>query len=104
MRLFRRLAGFLGLAKDDAHEGKDSDDDDCDGIVDGSGNVDNQQSHSRPQFQETGLPRKGFSVPVQVVVDRPQLGPVLIPSNSGDGGVQVQLSLSSLSHFFFVLS
>ncbi|KAL2489316.1 uncharacterized protein Fot_42608 [Forsythia ovata] len=34
------------------------------------------------------LPRKGFSVPVQVAVERAQLGPIIVPCNSGDGGLQ----------------
>ncbi|CAN6579721.1 unnamed protein product [Malus baccata var. baccata] len=78
MRLLRRIAGFLGFAKDDGPEVKDNEEED----------EDDDQAHNRPHFQETGLPRKGFSVPRQVVVDRNLPGPVLVPCRSGDGGVQ----------------
>ncbi|XP_022155947.1 uncharacterized protein LOC111022940 [Momordica charantia] len=78
MRFFRRIAGILGFAKDDSHDLKNEDED-----VDS----DNQPSN-RVHMQETGLPRRGFSVPVQVAVNRPQPGPILVPSSSGDGGVQ----------------
>ncbi|KAF5729693.1 hypothetical protein HS088_TW20G00057 [Tripterygium wilfordii] len=78
MRLLRRIAGFLGFAKDDAHDVKDQDED-----------TDNDShAHLPRDFHETGLPRKGFGVKVQVAVDRPQLAPLLLPSTSGDGGVQ----------------
>jgi len=81
MGFLRRIAGFLGFAKDD-HEHKDEDDE--------NNNDENSdsQAHNRPHFQDTGLPRRGFGVPVQVVVDRPPIGPVLGPCNPGDGGVQ----------------
>lgn len=83
MGLLRKLAGFLGFVKDDAHEHKDEDDDH-------NNHSDSQAAHNnnRAQFQETGLPRRGFSVPVQVSLDRPHLGPLLSPCNHGDGAVQ----------------
>ena len=87
MGIFRRIAGFLGFVKDDGHEVKDEEDDDS-----------ASQPRNRPHFKETGLPRKGFSVPVQVAVDRSQPGPLLAPSDSGDGGVQVLIV--SLAFFF----
>ncbi|KAF5960121.1 hypothetical protein HYC85_001330 [Camellia sinensis] len=74
MGLLRRLAGFLGFPKDDGHEVKDEVEDDL-----------GPDSHR----VESHLHRKGFSVPVQVPVERPQLGPVLVPCIVGDGGVQV---------------
>ncbi|XP_027361539.1 uncharacterized protein LOC113869419 isoform X2 [Abrus precatorius] len=77
MGLFRRIVGFLGFSRDDVHE-HDSKDDEPDG----------QHRTARFRVKETGLPRKGFSVQAQVVVDRSQLGPVLTPSTSGDGEVQ----------------
>ncbi|KAE8693151.1 Detected protein of confused Function [Hibiscus syriacus] len=79
MRFFRRIAGLFGFARDDAHEVNDQENDH---------QSDNKTPGNRPVFQETGLPRRGFSVPVQVAVDRSQPGPVLLPSTSGDGGVQ----------------
>ncbi|KAB2632220.1 hypothetical protein D8674_028467 [Pyrus ussuriensis x Pyrus communis] len=78
MGLLRRIAGFLGFAKDDGPEVKDNEEED----------EDDDQAHNRAHFQETGLPRKGFSVPRQVVVDRNLPGPVIVPCRSGDGGVQ----------------
>ncbi|XP_052171100.1 uncharacterized protein LOC127787211 [Diospyros lotus] len=66
MRFFKRIAGFLGFAK---AEGEDDVDADGNGV-------------------DPHLTRKGFSVAVQVPVDRPQLGPVLVPCSVGSGGVQ----------------
>uniref|UniRef100_A0A5B7AVT1 Uncharacterized protein n=1 Tax=Davidia involucrata TaxID=16924 RepID=A0A5B7AVT1_DAVIN len=71
MKFLRRIAGFLGFAKDEAHEVKDEDEDNPD-----------------VNRVETHLPRKGFSVPVQVPVERAQVGPVVIPCSVGEGGVQ----------------
>ncbi|KAH7578645.1 hypothetical protein ACOSP7_000008 [Xanthoceras sorbifolium] len=79
MRLFRRIAGLLGFSRDNAHDVKDDEDDD---------KIDDHPPQNLPNFQETGLPRKGFGVQVQVPVERPQPGPVLIPCTYGDGGVQ----------------
>lgn len=69
MGIFRRLAGLLGFSKDEGQEVRDVEDD-------------NVGPHNN-------LPRKGFSVPVQVPVSRDLPGPVLIPCNRGAGGVQV---------------
>ncbi|KAK4262466.1 hypothetical protein QN277_028023 [Acacia crassicarpa] len=77
MGFFRKIAGLLGFVKDDVHESKGESDDDNDG-----------QAPPRTRFKETGIPRQGFGVKVEVPVDRPHLGPVIIPSVSGDGGVQ----------------
>ncbi|XP_061371603.1 uncharacterized protein LOC133314176 [Gastrolobium bilobum] len=77
MGFFRRIAGLLGFAKDE-HDSKDNADDEP--------NLQPRTTTSR--FKETGVPRKGLSVPAQVVVDRPHFGPVLTLSSSGDGGVQ----------------
>ncbi|KAK6250962.1 hypothetical protein QQP08_010149 [Theobroma cacao] len=84
MRFFRRIAGLLGFVRDDGHEVKDQEND----HHNSNNNNNNQPPSNRPVFQETGLPRRGFSVPVQVAVDRPQPGPLLLPCTSGDGGVQ----------------
>ncbi|KAG6633643.1 hypothetical protein I3843_12G061500 [Carya illinoinensis] len=82
MGLFRKIAGFLGLGKDDGHETRDEE-----GDEDNNNNSDTR-THDRAPFQETGLPRRGFGVPIQVVVDRSQLGPILVPCNPSDGGIQ----------------
>ncbi|XVF13608.1 hypothetical protein REPUB_Repub08aG0222100 [Reevesia pubescens] len=79
MRFFKRIAGLLGFARDDGHEVNNQEN---------NNNNNNQPPNTPPVFHETGLPRRGFSVPVQVSLDRPQPGPVLLPCTSGDGGVQ----------------
>lgn len=66
MGMFRRLAGLLGFSKDEGHEVRDE----------------NVGPHNN-------LPRKGFSVPVQVPVSRDLPGPILVQCNRGAGGVQV---------------
>lgn len=78
MRFLKRIAGFLGFAKDESHETKDEDTEyaDADAINNNNNRV------------ETNLPRKGFSVPVQVSVKRSHLPPLLVPCTAGDGGVQ----------------
>lgn len=85
MRFLRRIAGFLGFTRDNnGHEVKDDEEED---------KIDDNQAQNRPNFQETGAPRKGFGVQVQVPVERPQSGPVIVPCTSGDGGVQVPPTL-----------
>ncbi|CAN8231553.1 unnamed protein product [Cochlearia groenlandica] len=74
MGILKKLAGLFGFGQED-----DYDDD----VGESSGDGDNH-----PKFRETGLPRKGFGVPVQVAVEKSRLGPVLQPSAAGDGGVQ----------------
>jgi len=66
MGFFKRIAGYLGFGNHE-HDSKDE---------------------ARDGQPRTTQPRKGFSVPAQVVVDRPHLAPVLTPSTSGDGGIQ----------------
>ncbi|CAN0908175.1 hypothetical protein LINGRAHAP2_LOCUS25159 [Linum grandiflorum] len=88
MRFFRGIAGILGFVRDEGdhdvkqdHEEEEEEGDEAEQYI--------PQSRSTSGFHQTGLPRrKGFSVPVQVPVDRQHPGPVLLPCNSGDGGVQ----------------
>ncbi|KAI6707507.1 hypothetical protein NL676_010469 [Syzygium grande] len=94
MGLFRRIAGFLGFGRDEVNN-KDDEDHQRQHRGDGEGRDDEEGADDPPNaagrsrnYQETGLPRRGFSVPVKVPVDRPSLGPVLVPCDSGDGGVQ----------------
>lgn len=68
MGILRRLAGFLGFSKDEGHEVRDVEDD-------------NATPHNN-------IPRKGFSVPVQIAVSRDLSGPILVPCVTGAGGVQ----------------
>ncbi|XP_030533533.1 uncharacterized protein LOC115743076 [Rhodamnia argentea] len=92
MGLFRRIAGILGFGRDEVN--KDDEDrrqhrgggEERGGEEEGD-EPPNSAGRSR-SYQETGLPRRGFSVPVKVAVERPSAGPVLVPCDSGDGGVQ----------------
>lgn len=91
MRFLKRIAGILGLAKDEhePHEARDVDDehDVPHGV---------RTHREEVEFQDPRDPRGprgGFSVPAQVVVEK---APLLLPCTSGDGGVQVY----SLSLFF----
>jgi len=72
MGFLRRVAGFLGFGKDEAFEAKDDE-------------IDNGDLSNRV---DPNLPRKGFSVAVKVAVDRAQVGPLLVPCDARDGGVQ----------------
>ncbi|XP_059299231.1 uncharacterized protein LOC132051955 [Lycium ferocissimum] len=75
MGIFRRLAGFLGFSKDEGgHEVRDVEEDD--------------NNIAPPHNNNNNVPRKGFSVPVQVPVSRDLPGPILIPCKTGAGGVQ----------------
>ncbi|KAG5540099.1 hypothetical protein RHGRI_020362 [Rhododendron griersonianum] len=76
MRFFKKIAGFLGFAKDEEHDARDVAE--ADAVDDAD--LDAVETHN--------LPRKGFSVAVKVPVERPQLGPVLVPCAVDDGGVQ----------------
>jgi len=100
MGLFRKFFGFLGLSKDDDnhdHDSNDNNSDDRHAAAGGAGGGQHRPTNFR--VKETGQPRRGFSVKAQVVNDRPQqqLGPVLAPSTSSDGGVQV-------GPFFFIFN
>ncbi|XP_050264840.1 uncharacterized protein LOC126708888 [Quercus robur] len=91
MGLLKKIAGFLGFSKDDNHESKDEDDDNNN--INSNNNNSEAQTHSNSNrssahFQETGLPRRGFSVPVQVSLERPHLGPLLSPCIPPDAAVQ----------------
>ncbi|XP_057795388.1 uncharacterized protein LOC131011633 [Salvia miltiorrhiza] len=84
MRLFKRLAGLLGLGKDEDQQHRDGDT--------------AAETTAPPPFSVPSaaaatasaqhLPRRGFSVPVQVPVERGPPAPLLVFCPSGDGGVQ----------------
>ncbi|PKI46892.1 uncharacterized protein LOC116205644 [Punica granatum] len=80
MGLFRKIAGLFGFGKDDVNKDEEEDEE--------GGGEEEDRNRGAANFQPTGLPRKGFGVPVQVPVERSNPGPVLVPCNSGDGGVQ----------------
>ncbi|XP_034711399.1 uncharacterized protein LOC117933920 [Vitis riparia] len=77
MGFLRRIAGILGFTKDEPHETRDVDDE--------NDVVRDRTSREEVEVEDTRLPRKGFSVPAQVVIER---GPLLVPCTSGEGGVQ----------------
>lgn len=83
MGLFKRLAGFLGLARDDHNHHQE----DAAPIP----------AHVLPSVPPVAaaatpppnhVPRKGFSVPVQVPVERTPIPPLLVFCPAGDGGLQ----------------
>ncbi|KAK6934996.1 hypothetical protein RJ641_035151 [Dillenia turbinata] len=82
MGFLRRIAGILGLGKEEgSHEVKDLEDDNT--------NNNHRTDHHRFNDEDLSrLPRTGFSVPVQVAVDLTPVGPILVPCSGGDGGVQ----------------
>ncbi|XP_010538509.1 PREDICTED: uncharacterized protein LOC104812836 [Tarenaya hassleriana] len=89
MGFLKKLAGILGFGRDDGgHEVVKDEEEDGDSTGAGSGDGDKRRADNQPRFRETGLPRKGFGVPVQVAVERSNPGPVLLPCTAGDGGVQ----------------
>lgn len=79
----------MGFARDDGHEVGDQEEDEDNNASSATIDGQNQQAGSKSRaYYETGLPRKGFSVPVQVAVERSQAGPVFVPCTSSGGGVQ----------------
>ncbi|CAH2078716.1 unnamed protein product [Thlaspi arvense] len=85
MGFLKKLAGVFGFGQEVV---RNEDDDGGDGTGIDSGDGDKRRGDNQPRFRETGLPRKGFGVPVQVAVERSQLGPVLQPCAARDGGIQ----------------
>lgn len=83
MRLIKRLAGWMGFGN---HEVNKDPEDETD--VDGH---DNQNSvEDINHYIDGSLPRKGFSVPARVHVDKArQIAPILVPCPAADGAVQV---------------
>lgn len=86
MGLFKKLSGFLGFARDEEPI------EDAESAADASISSSGVAAATTVPVQH--LPRKGFSVPVQVAVERAQLGPVIVPCNSGEGGLQVIRGMS----------
>lgn len=82
MGFLRRVAGFLGFGKDESVEANDELNDDGD-----------------VNRVDPNLPRKGFSVSVKVAANRAQVRPLLVPCDSGDGGVQVISPFFDIQYF-----
>ncbi|GFP86927.1 hypothetical protein PHJA_000836500 [Phtheirospermum japonicum] len=83
MGLFKRLAGLLGFARDDEHHQHD------DAAADSAVPATSSGAPTPPAFASAKhLPRRGFSVPVQVPVERAPPPPLLVFCPAGDGGIQ----------------
>lgn len=78
MGLLRRLAGFLGFSREEGQEARDVED-----------NTDGNIAAAAAAAQAQNVPRRGFSVPIQVPVEKAQFGPILFPCSSRDGAIQV---------------
>lgn len=87
MGFLKKLTGIFGFGHNDGggHQGVASEGDNNTRTVSEDGREDNQG-----RFRESGLPRRGFGVPVQVAVERSNPGPILQPCAASDGGVQVK--------------
>ncbi|KAG8378085.1 hypothetical protein BUALT_Bualt08G0101300 [Buddleja alternifolia] len=86
MGFFKRLAGLLGLAREeDQHQQQD------DAVSNGgipSPLAAAVAAAAAAQGPAQNLPRKGFSVPLQVPVERAPQAPLLVFCDAGDGGIQ----------------
>ena len=81
MGILRRLGAILGFLKDEPHGGGGDEEDD-----------------DRPAEAPPRQTARGFRVQVPVSAaadDKPSVGPILVPCNLGEGGVQV-FDLSSV--------
>lgn len=90
MGLFRRLAGILGFSREEGQEVHEENGDAGANLASPSAVAAAVAAAAQAQH----LNRRGFSVPIQVQVDRPAPGPVLLPCTAGDGGVQVKVDRS----------
>ncbi|KAL1543685.1 hypothetical protein AAHA92_20627 [Salvia divinorum] len=84
MGLFKKIAGLFGLGKDEDQQHRDGD---------AAAETAAPPPFSVPSAEAATasaqhLPRRGFSVPVQVPVERGPPPPLLVFCPSGDGGVQ----------------
>ncbi|CAN7002374.1 unnamed protein product [Brassica oleracea var. botrytis] len=89
MGFLKKLTGIFGFGHNDGGHGAARDED---GEGDNTGSVsedgDKRREGNQPRFRDTGLPRRGFGVPVQVAVERSNAAPILQPCAASDGGVQ----------------
>lgn len=92
MGFLKKLTGIFGFGHNDGGHGVAAREEDGEG--DNTGTVsedgDKRREDNQQRFRETGLPRRGFGVPVQVAVERSNPGPILQPCAASDGGVQVK--------------
>ncbi|KAL0692908.1 hypothetical protein Bca4012_060088 [Brassica carinata] len=92
MGFLKKLTGIFGFGHNDGGghgvAARDEDGDVGDHIGTVSEDGGKRREDNQPRFRETGLPRRGFGVPVQVAVERSNPGPILQPCAASDGGVQ----------------
>ncbi|EYU17490.1 hypothetical protein ABFS82_03G082800 [Erythranthe guttata] len=89
MGFFKKLAGLLGFAKDEDHlHHNDAADDNDDAAAPVSSPLAAAAAAAAATASAHHLPRRGFSVPVQVPVERAAQPPLLVFCPAGDGGVQ----------------
>ncbi|XP_073031763.1 uncharacterized protein [Primulina eburnea] len=81
MKVFRKLTWMLGFGKDEEQQHHEP----VAGASIASGSSPMDAEFAAPAHR---LPRKGFSVAVQVPVERAPLPPLLVPCPEGDGGLQ----------------
>lgn len=74
MGILKRLGSIFGFLKDDPHSA-------------GGGGI-GEDDEDRTAERLPRRPTKGFSVQVPVASDKATAGPVLVPCNIGEGGVQ----------------
>ncbi|KAL6511933.1 hypothetical protein OROGR_021530 [Orobanche gracilis] len=87
MGLFRRLAGLLGLTRDEEQQQHDD--------AAAAAAVPASSSGAAPEAAFASaqhLPHRDFSVPVQVPVERSPPPPLLVFCPAGDGGIQYHVT------------
>ncbi|KAL0351620.1 UNVERIFIED_CONTAM: hypothetical protein Scaly_1550700 [Sesamum calycinum] len=85
MGLFKRLAGLLGFGRDEEQHHHHQEDAAPEAAIPASSSGPDAAAAPAPAQH---LPRKGFSVPVQVPVERAPPPPLLVFCPAGDGGLQ----------------
>ncbi|KAI3464688.1 hypothetical protein Pfo_021351 [Paulownia fortunei] len=86
MGLFKRLAGLLGFARDEDQQHHD--DAAADTAIPASSSMAAAAAAAAATASAQHLPRRGFSVPVQVPIERAPQPPLLVFCPAGDGGLQ----------------
>ncbi|KAK1419224.1 hypothetical protein QVD17_28387 [Tagetes erecta] len=87
MGWFKRFVGFVGFGNHEVN--KDSEDDTHHHHHHHHQHQLNSTDEEMHHYIDPNLPRKGFSVSVQVPVDKAhQIGPILVPCPNGDAAVQ----------------
>ncbi|KAF3631883.1 hypothetical protein FXO38_26428, partial [Capsicum annuum] len=85
MGLFRKISGFLGFTREEGNEVRAVENNSNGNALSPSAE---DVAAAAAAAQAQNVQRRGFSVPIQVPVEKPQFGPVIVPCSSRDGGVQ----------------